>query len=194
MTMKLQLLLIFSFLSFSAFAEDEILLKSGIKETIKPNTFRVDYTERKISYQTNANSKEVTILFKDFDWVTVGINKFQTFTLDGSSVAEGYFVLSETATKRLIFRSIQDEDSNLIKYAFYVIDINNKILDYHSFDNGTSKKSITQRSEIFLKIRYYFAECTEMMQRLELYDQYSSDMNHNRIVLFFKTPIYYNCK
>lgn len=191
-TMK-QLLLIFCYLlSLSALAEDEILLKSGIKETIKTNTFKVDYNERKISYQTNSN-KEVTLHFEDFDWVTVGVNKFQSFMLEGSSVSEGYFVLSETATKKLIFRTTQDEDSSLIKYVFYVIDNNNNILDYHSFDNGTSKKSITQRSEIFLKIRYYFADCTDMIQRLELYDQYSTDMSHSRIVSFFKTPIYYNC-
>jgi hypothetical protein len=192
--MKHLLLLFFSFTTFLAFAEDEILLKNGTKASIKPNTFRVDYNERKISYQIDGSSKEVTILFQDFDWVTVGINKFQTFKFEGSSVIEGYFVLSETSTKKLIFRSYQEEDSSVVKYSFYIVDNNNKVLDFHAFDNGTNKKSVTQRSEIFLKIRYYFSECSEMLQRLEVYDQYSSDLNHNRILLFFKSPIYYNCK
>ena len=192
--MKHLLLIFFSFSTFLAFAEDEILLKNGTKALIKPNTFKVDYNEHKISFQTDGSNKEVTILFKDFDWVTVGINKFQTFKFEGSSTVEGYFVLSETNSKKLIFRSFQEEESNLIKYSFYIVDTNNKVLDFHAFDNGASKKSVTQRSEIFLKIRYYFSECTEMLKRLEVYDQFSSDLNHIRILLFFKTPIYYNCK
>ena len=193
-TMKHSLLFFFSLCWLTSFAADEILLKNGTKTAIKPNTFRIDYNERKVSYQTDAGNKEITILFKDLDWVTVGVNKFQTFTFEGSSISEGYFVISETTSKKLIFRATQEEDSDSTKYSFYIIDNNNKILDSHSFDNGNNKNSVTQRAEIFLKIRYYFSECVDMMKRLELYDQYSSDLNHNRILLFFKAPIYYNCK
>lgn len=192
--MKLFLLFFLSFISFSLFAEDEVHLKNGTRIAIKPNTFRIDYNERKVTYQSDSTTKEITILFKDLDWVTVGVNKFQTFIFDGLTISEGYFVISETVSKKLIFRATQEEDSDSTKYSFYIIDNNNKILDFHSFDNGNSKKSVAERAEIFLKIRYYFSECTDMMKRLELYDQYSSDLNHNRILLFFKAPIYYNCK
>ncbi len=191
--MKLFPLVFFLFYSLFAFSADEIVLKDGSKLTLKTNSFKVNFSENSITYQTLSSSKEQSLSFKDFDYVIAGVNKFQTFNLEGSSSAEGYFVLAESNSKKLIFRSIYNPDGSIAKFVFHILNENLQILDSHFFDAGSSKKSVDIRAEIYLKIRHYFSTCTEMMKRLEVYDMNAAESNHVRILLFFKSPMYYKC-
>lgn len=192
-TMKVFSLVFFLLFSVFAFSADEIVLKDGSKLTLKANSFKVDFSQNSITYQTLSSSKDQSLSFKDFDYVISGANKFQTLKLEGSSSVEGYFVLAESDSKKLIFRSIYNADGTISKFVFHILNVNHQILDSHFFDAGTSKKSVDVRAEIYLKIRHYFSTCTEMMKRLEVYDMNASESNHIRILLFFKTPMYYNC-
>ncbi|MCL9809957.1 hypothetical protein [Flavobacterium luminosum] len=191
--MKLFPLVFFLFYSLFAFSADEIVLKDGSKLTLKTNSFKVNFSENSITYQTLSSSKEQSLSFKDFDYVIAGVNKFQTFNLEGSSSVEGYFVLAESNSKKLIFRSIYNPDGSIARFIFHILNENLQILDSHFFDAGSSKKSVDVRAEIYLKIRHYFSTCTEMMKRLEVYDMNAAESNHVRILLFFKSPMYYKC-
>lgn len=191
--MKLLPLVFFLFYSLFAFSADEIVLKDGSKLTLKANSFKVNFSENSITYQSLSSSKDQSLSFKDFDYVIAGVNKFQTFNLEGSSSVNGYFVLAESNSKKLIFRSIYNPDGSIARFIFHILNENLQILDSHFFDAGSSKKSIDVRAEIYLKIRHYFSTCTEMMKRLEVYDMNAAESNHVRILLFFKSPMYYKC-
>lgn len=191
--MKLFPLVFFLFYSLFAFSADEIVLKDGSKLTLKANSFKVNFSENSITYQSLSSSKDQSLSFKDFDYVIAGVNKFQTFNFDGSSSVNGYFVLAESNSKKLIFRSIYNPDGTIERFIFHILNENLQILDSHFFDAGSSKKSIDVRAEIYLKIRHYFSTCTEMMKRLEVYDMNAAESNHVRILLFFKSPMYYKC-
>lgn len=191
--MKLFPLVFFLFYSLFAFSADEIVLKDGSKLTLKANSFKVNFSENSITYQSLSSSKDQSLSFKDFDYVIAGVNKFQTFNLEGSSSVNGYFVLAESNSKKLIFRSIYNPDGTIARFIFHILNENLQILDSHFFDAGSSKKSVDVRAEIYLKIRHYFSTCTEMMKRLEVYDMNAAESNHVRILLFFKSPMYYKC-
>ena len=115
--------------------------------------------------------------------------------LNNSKEINGYFVLSETASKSLILSSTasDDEDSNLVNYVFYIIDLNNNILDSLQFDNLKKPKSVTVRGDIFSKIQFYFKDCNLLMDRISSFDN-TSFQNFNLDILgFFDSPIYFDC-
>src|SRR6187402_3030310 len=167
------LILLFSLNSFSTESlQSFILTNTGTKIIIKTNFFRIDSFEKTVFYKLENSEVERKISFKDFDYILVGKNKFKTFKLNNSKEINGYFVLSESASKSLIFSSIasEDEDSNLVNYVFYILDSNSNILDSLQFDNLKKTKSVSGRADIFTKIQFYFKDCKLLMDRISLFD------------------------
>lgn len=187
--------LLFSILALTTFhskkADDEIILKNGNKTTIQANSFKVDFESKIISYKS-AQNIAMKLKFSEFNSVVVGVNKFQTLKWKENSEMEGYFVLTETPTKKLLTRSEPKEEENEITYEILITDSNNQILETYTLDNKSNKKSALLRSEIYTVIKYHFPECQKLLERMELYDKNSYNANDTRILSFFNNPIYYD--
>jgi hypothetical protein len=188
------LMLFLSLASFHmSFSESFILTNDGSKITIKNNFFRIDNAEKIVFYKLSNSEAESKIKFKDFNYIHIGTNKFKTYKLSNSKEVNGYFVLSETASKTLVFTTTSDDDeeSTKISYVFYVLDLNNNILDSLQFDNLKNTKSITVREDIFPKILFYFKDCELLIKRISSYD---TSKNQNLDILdFFNSPVYIEC-
>lgn len=188
------LLLLISLYSFSFEAPQSfILTNSGSKITIKPNFFRIDSSEKVIYYKVSTSEVESRMSFKDFDYILIGKNKFKTYKLNNSKEINGYFVLSDTATKSLILSSRFEEETNVVHYVFYVIDSNGSILDSLEFDNQKKAKSVLVRADIFSKIQFYFRDCNMLMNRISTYDNTSLENLNLNILGFFNSPLYIEC-
>lgn len=187
------------FLSMNSFSmpifESFILTNDGSKINIKTNFFRIDNAEKIVIYKLPNSEVESKIKFKDFDYIHIGTNKFKTYKLNNSKEVNGYFVLSETTSKALIFAAKPDEDegSTKISYTFYVLDLKNNILDSLQFDNLKSTKSIITRGDIFPKIQFYFKDCELLIKRIESYDNLSAKNQNLDILDFFDSPVYIEC-
>ena len=182
--------------SFSMpFSESFILTNDGSKISIKPNFFRIDTTDKIVFYKLSNSDIESKIKFKDFDCIQIGTNKFKTYKLNNSKEVNGYFVLSETATKALILTTKQDdeEESTKVNYVFYIIDLNSNVLDSLQFDNLKSAKSTTMRGEIFSKILFYFGDCEMLIKRISSYDNLTVENKNLDILNFFNSPVYIEC-
>jgi hypothetical protein len=181
----------YSIESFQSF----ILTNSGSKIAIRTNFFRIDYDEKTVFYKLENSELEKTISFKDFDFILIGKNKFKTFKLNNSKEINGYFVLSETPSKSLILSSSpsEDEDSNLVKYNFYIIDLTGNILESLQFDNLKKPKSVSVRGDIFTKIQFYFKDCNLLMDRVSSFDNTSFENLNLDILNFFNSPVYIEC-
>jgi hypothetical protein len=186
-------------LNFSAFAIDSFIIKKdGSKQVIKSNSFHVDQTEKVIYYQLENEQTEVIMSFNDFSSVEFGTSKFKTFRLNNSKKAEGYFVLSESEGKSLIsiFKpDLENEDSKTFFYEFHVIDKNNTIIESHFFNNIIDQKNADLRNEIYIKIKFYFENCSTLSKILEMYDSknYSKTNDNTKILEFFNSHAYYKC-
>ncbi|HSD08559.1 hypothetical protein [Flavobacterium sp.] len=195
---KLYFLVLFiSMNSFSmSIVESFIITNDGSKINIKPNFFRIDTTEKLVFYKLLNSDVESKIKFKDFDCIYLGINKFKTYKLNNSKEVNGYFVLSETASKTLIFTTTADEneESTKVNYVFYVLDVNNNIVDSLQFDNLKTAKSIAARADIYPKIQFYFGGCEMLIKRISSYDNLSVQDQNMSILEFFNSPVYTECK
>ena len=190
------LMLFLSINAFSmTFSESFILTNDGLKISIKPNFFRIDATEKIVFYKLSNSDVESKIKFKDFDCIQIGTNKFKTYKLNNSKEINGYFVLSEIGTKTLILTTQPDEEeeSTKVNYVFYIIDINNNVLDSLQFDNLKNAKSISLRGEIFSKIQFYFADCEMLIKRISSYDNLTVENRNLDILDFFNSPVYIEC-
>jgi hypothetical protein len=189
--------LLILFLSMNSFATEPfqnfILTNSGSKIIIKPNFFRIDSSEKVIYYKVSTSEVESRMSFKDFDYILIGKNKFKTYKLNNSKEINGYFVLSETATKSLILSSKSEEESNVVHYVFYVIDSKGSILDSLEFDNQKKAKSVLVRADIFSKIQFYFRDCNMLINRISTYDNTSLENLNLNILGFFNSPVYIEC-
>lgn len=188
------------FVSMNSFSmgsfENFILTNSGSKIDIKPNFFRVDYAEKIVFYKSANSEVETKIKFKDFDFIRFGKNKFKIYKLNSSKEINGYFVLCETASKTLIFSTnlgVDDDESNLVHYVFYIIDSNNNIVESLQFDNIKKPKSASLRADIFSKIQFYFSNCKLLMDRISSFDNTSLKNLNLDILGFFNSPVYIEC-
>jgi hypothetical protein len=189
-----KILLLFLLISFNSNAEDSFIIKKdGSKSIIKTNSFRVDQNEKLIYYKLTTNDSEIKMSFSDFSCVEFGVNKFKTYKLNNSNEVRGYFVLTESNDKALISISKTDEDSNKVTYEFHIIDNNGQVLESHFFNNILNQKNADLRSEIYLKIKFYFSNCFELLKRLDLYDKNNSGINNITILRFFNSPVYQKC-
>ena len=175
---------------FSKTIDDEIILKDGSKAIIEPNSFKVDFENKTVSYKI-LNSTQKKISFKDFISVEFGANKFQTFKLNEENVFEGYFVIAETETKKLVLHTLPQEEEGVVVYEFHVIENGNKIIDSHVFDNQKNQKSSNLRSDIYGKIRFHFPNHIQLLKRLEMYDKNSFSIDNTKILGFFNNPVYF---
>jgi hypothetical protein len=179
----------FSMDSFQSF----ILKREGTKISINPNFFRIDSNEKTVLYKLENSEAEKKISFKDLDYIIIGKIKFKTFKLNNSKEVIGYFVLSETASKSLIFSSMSEDDSNISNYVFYILDSNCNILESLQFDNLKKAKSVSIRAEIFSKIQFYFNDCKLLMDRISSFDNTSFQNLNLDILGFFDSPVYFEC-
>lgn len=195
---KIYLLVLFiSMKTFSMpFVENFILTNDGSKIIIKPNSFRIDIGEKMAFYKLSNSNVESKIKFKDFDYIFLGSNKFKTYQLNNSKEINGYFVLSETASKTLIFTTIPNEDaeSTKVNYLIYIVDLNDTVIDGLQFDNLKNTKSSTRRGEIFSKIQFYFNECEKLITRVTSYDNLLLENQNMDILGFFNSPVYIDCQ
>lgn len=175
---------------FSKTIDDEIILKDGSKAIIEPNSFKVDFENKMVSYKI-LNSTQKKISFKDFISVEFGANKFQTFKLNGKNVFEGYFVIAETETKKLVLHTLLQEEEGVVVYEFHVIENGNQIIDSHVFDNKKNQKSSNLRADIYGKIRFHFPNHIQLLKRLEMYDKNSFSIDNTKILGFFNNPVYF---
>lgn len=189
-------MLLISMNSFSmTLFENFIIANDGSKINIKPNFFRIDSNEKTIFYKLLNSDVESKMKFKDLDYIIIGKNKFKTYKLNNSKEVNGYFVLSETASKALILSSNPDDDeeSTKVNYVFYILDLNNTIIDSLQFDNLKNSKSATVRGDIFLKIQFYFSDCPLLINRISAFDTISLQNSNLTILDFFNSPVYVEC-
>lgn len=184
------MLLMSTILLASAF-EDEITLRSGGKAKIKPQSFRVDEEGKSISFVNEGAAVVAKISFKEFTSAEFGVNKFEVFTLNGSSNFEGFFVIAENKTHKLITRSKSSGDDDFQVYEFKVVDIYQNVVEEHVFDDKLNQKSSNARAEIYGKIKFYFGENVRLIKRLEMYDRNSFSLENTTILSFFKNPVYF---
>jgi hypothetical protein len=190
------LLLFFSINSFSNGSYQSFIVKNGgTKIIINPNFFRIDSNEKNVFYKLESSEAEKKISFNEIDYIIIGKVKFKTFKLDNLKDIDGYFVLSETASKSLIVSTklSGEEDSNLVNYVFYILDTHNNILESLQFDNLKKPKSVSVRSDIFSKIKFYFSDCKLLMDRISSFDNTSFENQNIDILGFFDTPVYIDC-
>ena len=187
------------FLSINTFSmpvsENFILTNDGSKINIKANFFRIDNNEKIVFYKLANSDVESKIKFKDFDYIHIGTNKFKIYKLNNSKDVNGYFVLSESAGKTLIFTTKPDEDeeSSKVNYILYILDLNNTIIDSLEFDNLKNAKSNNSRGDIFSKIQFYFSDCEMLISRITSYDNLSVQNQNLSILDFFNSPVYIEC-
>jgi hypothetical protein len=188
-------MLFMSIYSYSAGLTDNyILMNTGIKISIKPNSFRVDSSEKTVFYKELNSDKENSLRFKDFDFILFGKHKFQTFKVNNSSEVNGYFVLAQSSSKTLIFSTKSDEiDSNSVFYFLYILDSDNNVIESIKFDNHKSSKSSTFRSGIYPLIRYHFLNCNLLIDRISSFDNTSFENLNLDILGFFDTPFFISC-
>lgn len=188
------------FISMNAFSmpviENFILTNDGVKIIIKPNSFRIDISEKIVFYKPFNSDVENKIKFKDFDYILLGSNKFKTYQLNNSKEINGYFVLSESASKTLLLTTKSNEStiSTKINYVIYILDANENIIDGIQFDNLKNSKSITTRGDIYSKIQFYFNDCDKLITRISSYDNLSLENQNMDILKFFNSPIYIECQ
>lgn len=188
------------FISMNAFSmpiiENFILTNDGAKIIIKSNSFRIDIAEKIVFYKPFNSDVENKIKFKDFDYVLLGSNKFKTYQLNNSKEINGYFVLSESASKTLLLTTKSNEStiSTKINYVIYILDANENIIDGLQFDNLKNSKSITTRGDIYSKIQFYFNDCEKLITRISSYDNRSLENQNMDILKFFNSPIYIECQ
>ena len=175
--------------------ESFILTNDGSKINIKTNFFRIDNIEKVAFYKLPNSETENKIKFKDFNYIQLGTNKFKTYKLNNSKEIKGYFVLSETASKTLIFTTIpeENEESTKVNYVLYVLDANNNILDSLQFDNLKNQKSNNIRGDIYSKIEFYFSDCPMLMYRISAFDDLSEQNLHLGVLEIFNSPVYTEC-
>ncbi|WP_310555301.1 hypothetical protein [Flavobacterium sp.] len=191
-----KILFLLLLISFNANAEDSFIIKNdGSKANIKSNSFRVDQNKKIIYYKLTTNDSEIKMSFNDFSSVEFGVNKFKIYKLNNSKEVKGYFILTETNDKTLISISKpdEDEDSKKVSYEFHILDNKNQVLESHFFNNSVNQKNADLRGEIYLKIRFYFSDCFELLKRLDMYDKNNSDINNTTILRFFNSPVYQKC-
>jgi hypothetical protein len=171
-----------------------IVTNNGAKIGIKANFFRIDYSEKVIYYKLSAAETVIKMSFNDFDYILLGKNKFKTFRFNNEKEVNGYFVLAETASKSLILSSVSDEENSvLVQYIFYVVDSNSNVIERVKFDNSKNSKSVAVRGDIFSTIRFYFGDCTLLMDRIVLFDNSTLENLNLDILGFFDTPLYIEC-
>ena len=192
-----KLCFIFLFLSFSCFsnsnAKNFVLTKSGERIDVSPSFFKIDDNERCIFYKTLNGSKEVKMNFKDLDYLIIRNSKFKAFKFKDSNEIDGCFVLCESSNSSLIFKTASLDDSNTVHYEFFVVDQDLAILENHKFDNLKSTKSAWIRADIFGKIKFFFGNCTSLIERLSAYDINSFEDYNLRILAFFDLPLFISC-
>ena len=173
-----------------------ILTNNGSKISVKPNFFRIDYAEKTIIFKLSNSEVESTLSFKDFDYILIGKNKFKTYKLNSSKEVNGYFVLCETASKTLILSTnsaVDSDESNSLQYVFHVIDLNDNIIESVQFDNLKKPKSVSVRADIFSKIKFYFGDCSLLINRIAAFDNTSLQNLNLDILDFFNSPVYIQC-
>src|SRR6476620_7894353 len=148
---------------FSKTIDDEIILKDGSKAIIEPNSFKVDFENKTVSYKT-LNSSQKKISFKDFISVEFGANKFQTFKLTGTNVFEVFFVIAESDTKKLVVHTLPQEEEGITRYEFHIIENDRQIIDSHVFDNKKNQKSSNLRADIYGKIQFHFPNHIQLLK------------------------------
>ena len=194
---KKYFLLSFIFLnSFLIFSNDNfIFTKKGIKIEINPNFLSIDSDEKIVHYKLLNSTVESSIGFRDFDYLVVKKNKFKTFKLNNSGEVAGYFVLCETGSKTLIISTKSDEDvPDKVFYSLYIIDSNNTVLESQQFDNLKNSKSASVRADISPKIKFYFEDCSSLIERVHSYELILSENFNIDILGFFNSPVYTICK
>ncbi len=188
------------FLSMNSFSmtviDSFILTNDGTKIYLIPSSFRIDNKEKIVFYKMPNSNIDSKIKFKDFDYIQIGTNKFKIYRINNSREPQGYFVLSETDTKTLIFTTIPNEDtqSTKVNYVFFILESNNNILDGLEFDNLKNSKSITKRGEILPKIEFYFQHCEMLLKRITAYNNTSVENKQMDILNFFNSPVYTECQ
>lgn len=193
--MKTKMIILLAFLTASAslfsktIDDDEIVLKDGSKAIIQPNSFKVDFESKTITYKVE-NSTPRKLGFKDFISVEFGANKFQTFKFNRDSDIEGYFVIAETNTKKLVLHTLPQEEEGVVTYEFHIIENDKVILDSHLFDNKKNQKSANLRSDIYGKIKFYFPNNIQLLHRLQQFDKNSFSIDNTKILGFFNNPVY----
>jgi hypothetical protein len=194
---KIYFLMLFICMNLFSMApvENFILTNDGTKIIIRHNSFRIDIREKMVFYKLSNVNIESKIRFKDFDYILLGTNKFKTYQLNNSKEVNGYFVLSETDSRTLIFTTKPNEDveSTKVNYVFYIVDSNNAIVDGLEFDNLKNTKSSNTRGEIFSKIRFYFNDCEKLVTRITSYDNLLLENQNMDILDFFNLPVYIEC-
>ncbi|OAZ03407.1 hypothetical protein [Flavobacterium succinicans] len=189
------ILLFFSFTCFSAENPNSFIVnKDGEQISINSNFFRIDNTEKCIYYKLVNSPAEIKMNFNDLDYVMIRKNKFKTVKFANTKELKGFFVLSESATKTLLFSSMSsEEEESVVKYEFYIIDKSGSIVESHVFDNLKRPKSASTRSDIFGKIRFFFDDCPQLIKRISSFDVNSAENFNLDILGFFDEPIYINC-
>ena len=184
-------LLLFSKVVVASTFEDEITLRSGNKAKIKPQSFRIDEENKNICFVNEGATVVTKISFKEFSSVEFGVNKFEVFKLNNSSSFEGFFVIAENKSYKLITRSVGSEEEGVQRYEFKVVDIYQNVVEEHVFDGKINQKSSSARAEIYGKIKFYFGENTRLIKRLEMYDRDAFSLENTTILSFFKNPVYF---
>jgi hypothetical protein len=175
---------------------DNFILKlTGEKVMINPAFFKIDQNEKCIFYKVVAGTKEIKLNFNQLDYMMIRNIKFKSIKLKGSNEYKGFFVLCESFTHALIFNSVtSEEDGDVTFYEFYIIDNQNTIAEEHKFDNLKKSKSVSNRSDIYSKINFFFSGCVSFMNRLASFDNSTSENFSLEILGFFNSPNYFSCK
>ncbi len=169
-----------------------IVKKDGEKIKVDDNTLDVIIVDKRVRYRLVGKTWDKFVTFKDLDYVKTGSILFKSFRLDGKKKDRAFFVLGESKDKKLISMAVtySTKLSSTNYYEIKVIDKDSNVIESYEFSGIKSDRK--KRAAVAPMIRKHFADCPDVIGRLDKFD--AEDDDSLEILGFLAEPVYINCQ
>ena len=187
--MKIKFLSSVFFLLFinSAFAQEGFIIdKDGKRFIVDVSTVELLTDQDRFEYRQPGSDKKNKIDLDDIANANLGEFRIETFTLDKK--ATSYFIIAETAEKKLVglndihhpkyssgtpavvrgkstMRTMPDKTGTTVNYKYWIIDANNKVIEKLEFTDIKREKEAQKRDEAEAILKNHFRDCPELKRR-----------------------------
>ncbi len=193
--MKLLLTFICCGFVFAASGQNAYFVdKKGKKTIVRDDALEIISIDSRVSYKLEGKTWEKYITFKDLDYVISGPIYFKTFNLNKKKRDQGFFVLAETANKKLLslvteVTTTTNSGNSYSKthYRVIIIDNDEMILDEIGFTSSNFHEK--KQDEAAALVRKHFSDCEALMKHLS-----QSEHSEGTVIAFFDAPVYNKCQ
>lgn len=192
-----KLILLLLIFGKTSFAQEFIQKKDGTKTDVSNGSIYIESDRNKVAYLLKDDKKVRYVKFKDLDYASYGGILFKSFLIDKKQ--SGYFVISEYSGKTLVtskqtkIKNRGGFESTYSQYKILVLNTENQIMETLSFTDTNSVTSIGNRSNVVSMIKNHFSGCSELMERVSLFESPASDLEHTIVLTFMNDPKLVNC-